>query len=67
MVPAPSGILAVGDGAWRIEAGVVGDATDPVGVTGFMCSPDVQVGAAMVVLDSGDPGGGAGNTFSRWA
>jgi hypothetical protein len=48
IVPAPRGILAVGDGAWR-EAGVVGDATDPatdtVGVTGFMCRPDVHTGA----------------------
>jgi hypothetical protein len=50
MVPAPRGIRAVGDGAWREDS--VGDATALVGVMGFMCRPDTQFGMA-------------GSTFSR--
>jgi hypothetical protein len=50
MVPAPRGIRAVGEGAWRDDD--VGDATARVGVIGFMCRPDM-------------PTGMAGSTFSR--
>lgn len=68
MVPAPNGIRAVGDGARREEAGVVGEATDPVGVMGFMCKPDMAtVAGTMTACGTGETGGMAGSTFSRWA
>lgn len=68
MVPAPSGMRAVGDGARR-EAGVVGEATDPedpVGVMGFMCKPDMPAAAGTVATCGiGETCGIAGSTFSR--
>lgn len=77
IVPAPSGIRAVGLGAAR--AGVpgsdaVGEPTDVTGVTGFMRSPLMTaagVGAegwvAVFGVESGERGGGGGSTFSRCA
>lgn len=63
MVPEPSGILAVGDGACR-EPGVVGEARDPTGVTGFIRRPDRIAAAGRAGWRES---GIAGRTFSRWA
>jgi hypothetical protein len=73
IVPAPRGIRAVGDGACRllIEDGVpgteadVGEATDPIGVIGFMWRPETIAGVGMVGRENGEWGGIAGSTFSR--
>lgn len=84
MVPAPSGIRAEGDGAARplldrasvTEAGVpgtdvVGEPTEPTGVTGFMRNPLMMAAASGCVgvadrdAPAGECGGGGGKTFSR--
>jgi hypothetical protein len=69
MVPAPRGMRAVGDKARRplTDPGVVGDATDVVGVMGFMWRPDTMAVAVAGVCESGERWGMAGRTFSRWA
>ena len=50
IVPAPSGIRAVGDGACRAgvagSEAVVGEARDTAGVTGFMRRPDMMAAGA---------------------
>jgi hypothetical protein len=81
IVPAPSGMRAVGDGAARlvIEPGVpgcdavVGEPTDATGVTGFIRRPLMQAGAGTTGFaevaegggGAGDFGGGEGSNLSR--
>jgi hypothetical protein len=57
---------AVGDGAWRWLSDV-GDASDLVGVMGFMWRPDMMDAAVVAGWVTGERGGIAGRTFSRWA